>query len=195
MRLPVKPKRAIRTLFSLSAMGAVALSPIGALPNAAATPYFPDIDALIDDGDPPGSDTAGVVAASDLLFTTATGVICRKTLIGPGAPTVSCAGPLPKAPPGIVGVTVSGSRVVADGPARFLSTPPELFLSSEPPVLLPEGHKIVFRNYASQDSVVCGVPQEYADLVCVLKASTEKDASGPKVTHGFVIASTQSYVF
>lgn len=181
--------RSVRILLVFCAVGFASLTPLSVPPDAGAAPYVSDIDALIDDSGPLPADSTDLMQTPDFVFTTSTGVVCRKSVIGKVAPSVSCAGFTPRpstAPPGTRGVTVQGYYAAGDGPARYLSTPPDV-TGGQPPVLLPEGHKIVFWAFSNQQSLVCGVPQR-SELVCLLKASTERDTTGPEVTHGFVIS-------
>ncbi|CDO91325.1 MULTISPECIES: hypothetical protein [Mycobacterium] len=156
-----------------------------------------DIDALIDDSGPLPKQTRDLTALPDLLFTTPSGLLCKKTVVKV-MHDVTCAGDLPGAPAGTRVVTLPTVYAQANGPARFLPTPPERFFgdtTGQAPVLLPAGHKIVFWAFSNTQSLVCGVPRS-ADLVCRLNApkAIGADNSGPQ-THGFVIAAPHSHVF
>lgn len=80
-------------------------------------------------------------------------------------------------------------------PARFLPAPPDALVAASPlTAKLPVGHKIVFWDFPPAQSMVCGVPLT-TDLVCVLREPQDPGAVSPVVTHGFVIAAPQSWVF
>jgi hypothetical protein len=168
------------------------------VPHASAAPDVPDIDSLIDDSGPLPTDTGDLTQIPDLLFTTPAGLICKQS-VAKVMHQVACAGDFPGAPAGTRIVSLPTVYDQADGPARFLPTPPERFFgdtSGVVPVLLPTGHKIVFWAFSSTRSLVCGVPSSTV-LVCVLKAGQEigPSTAGPAVTHGFVISPPQSQVF
>jgi hypothetical protein len=169
---------------------------IGMAPHAGATPNIPDIDSLIDDSGPLPKTTGDLEAIPDLLFTTPSGLVCKKT-VAKVMHDVTCTGDLPGAPPGTRVVNLPAVYDQASGPARFLPTAPERFFgdtSGQAPVLLPAGHKIVFWAFSSTRSLVCGVPPSAA-LVCVLKADQATDPGTGPATHGFVISAPQSQVF
>lgn len=188
----------IRTARALLALVVVALVVIGVgrAPRAYAAPYIPDIDALIDDSGPLPEHTGELLETPGLLFTTPSGLVCKFTGTAGriSSPGLNCTGDIPKAPAGTHGVSLRAMYDMGNGPARFQSSPAED--TAGQPVLLPRGHKIVFWAFDGPSSFVCGVP-EHADLVCVLRASTEfgPDPSGNPATHGFVIATSGSQVF
>lgn len=166
-------------------------------PNVHAAPDVPDIDALMDGSGPLPKETGDLTRIPDLVFTTPSGLVCKKTLVKV-MHDVTCVGDLPGAPAGTRVVNLPAVYAQADGPARFLPTPPERFFgdaTGQVPVLLPAGHKIVFWAFSRTQSLVCGVPSSAA-LVCVLKAdhTIGPGSSGP-ATHGFVISAPQSQVF
>jgi hypothetical protein len=169
---------------------------VGMAPHADATPNIPDIDSLIDDSGPLPKTTGDLTAIPDFLFTTPSGLVCKKT-VAKVMHDVTCTGDLPGAPPGTRVVNLPAVYDQASGPARFLPTAPERFFgdtSGQAPVLLPAGHKIVFWAFSSTRSLVCGVPPSAA-LVCVLKADQATDPGTGPATHGFVISAPQSQVF
>jgi hypothetical protein len=169
---------------------------VGAAPHAFAAPDIPDIDSLIDDSGPLPKETGDLTGIPNLLFTTPSGLVCKKTVVKV-MHDVTCAGDLPGAPAGTRVVSLAAVYDQASGPARFLPTPPERFFgdtSGQVPVLLPTGHKTVFWAFSSTRSLVCGVPPSAA-LVCVLRAEqATAPGTGPS-THGFVISALQSQVF
>jgi hypothetical protein len=167
-------------------------------PNTRAAPNISDIDSLTDDSGPLPKDVAALTAIPELLFTTPSGLLCKKTVVKV-MHSVTCAGDLPGAPPGTRVVNLAAVYDQAEGPADFLPTPPEHFFgdtTGQKPVPLPAGHKIVFWNFSGTRSLVCGVPPAAA-LVCVLKADGvigPGPSAGP-IVHGFVISAPQSQVF
>ncbi|OHU34976.1 hypothetical protein BKG80_19005 [Mycobacteroides chelonae] len=169
---------------------------VGGVPRAHAAPYIPDIDSLIDDSGPLPGSTGDLLETPGLVFTTPSGLACKftGTMGRISSPGLTCAGEIPKAPAGTHGVSLRAMYDMGNGPARFLSSAPED--TAGQPVLLPRGHKIVFWAFDGPSSFVCGVP-ERAELVCVLRASTEfhPAPSSDPVTHGFVIAKSGSQVF
>lgn len=188
--------RTARVLLVLAGVALASLPGVGVTSQAHAAPYIPDIDALIDDSGPLPGSTGDVLETPGLLFTTPSGLVCKFTGTAGriSSPGLTCAGNIPKAPAGTRGVSLRAMYAVGNGPAQFLSSAPEDTAGQR--VLLPRGHKIVFWAFDGPSSFVCGVP-ERADLVCVLRASTEfgPDPSGAPVTHGFVIATSGSQVF
>ncbi|OBC15090.1 hypothetical protein A5784_28970 [Mycobacterium sp. 852013-50091_SCH5140682] len=174
---------------------AVILLTLAGMPHAVAAPGIPDIDSLIDDSGPLPATPADLGDIPELLFTTPSGLVCKKTL-AKVVHDVTCTGNMPGAPAGTQTVNLSTVYANAAGPARFLSTPPQRFfgdISGQTPVLIPVGHKIVFWAFSPTVSLACGVPSEAA-LVCVLRGVEFTD-NDPPVTHGFMIAAPQSQVF
>ncbi|OHU33596.1 hypothetical protein BKG79_22200 [Mycobacteroides chelonae] len=169
----------------------------GLLPTAGAEPNYPDVDSLIDDSGPLPRDAAELMQTSNLLFTTPSGIVCKKSVVRE-APGVICAGDMPGTPPGTRAVAMHGTYdALANGPAQFLWIDPDQFFEDtrgQVPVLLPTGHKFVFWAFSSTQSFVCGVPASAA-LICVFKASSEYLNTAPAVTHGFVISASGSRVF
>nr|WP_099051744.1 hypothetical protein [Mycobacteroides salmoniphilum] len=191
--------RAVVARFVVGLIGTivVSLEPIGMLPNAAAAPWIPDIDSLIDDSGPLPSSPADLNAVPTLWFSTPTGLLCKEQTVKV-THQVACAGDLPGQPTGTHIVDLQGVYDQGLGPARFVAKTSEEFFgntANEVPVLLAPGLKIVFWSFPPSRSLVCGVPAS-ADLVCVLKAPHEISSdAGPSVTHGFVIAAPKSWVF
>lgn len=188
--------RTARVLLVLAGVALASLPGVGVTSQAHAAPYIPDIDSLIDDSGPLPGSTGDLLETPGLVFTTPSGLACKFTGTAGqiSSPGLTCAGEIPKAPAGTHGVSLRGMYAVGNGPARFLSSVPED--TAGQPVLLPRGHKIVFWAFDGPSSFVCGVP-ERADLVCVLRASTDfhPAPSSDPVTHGFVIAKSGSQVF
>jgi hypothetical protein len=169
---------------------------VGVLPHALAAPDIPDIDSLIDDSGPLPKTVGDLTAEPDLLFTTPSGLLCKKSVVKV-MHDVTCAGDLPGAPAGSRVVTLPAVYDQADGPAQFSSSSPDVFFgdtNGQAPVLLPTGHKIVFWAFSITRSLVCGVPPSAA-LVCVLRADQSVDPGSGPATHGFVISAPQSQVF
>jgi hypothetical protein len=54
---------------------------VGAAPHAFAAPDIPDIDSLIDDSGPPPKETGDFTGIPNLLFTTPSGLVCKKTVV------------------------------------------------------------------------------------------------------------------
>lgn len=185
----------IRLLLAMIGIACTVLTPISMSLHAHAGPD--DIDALIDDSGPLPKDGRELMRIPDLLFTTSSGLVCKKSR-GKIIHDVTCTGGLPGAPAGTRVVNLSAAYAQADGPARFLPTPAEGFfgdITGQVPVLLPAGHKIVFWAISNTQSLVCGVPPSAA-LVCELKADgTIGPNSGGPETHGFVISAAQSRVY
>jgi len=77
---------------------------VGAAPHALAAPDIPDIDSLIDDSGPLPRETGDLTAIPNLLFTTPSGLVCKKTVVKV-MHDVACTGDLPGAP--------AGTRVVS----------------------------------------------------------------------------------
>jgi hypothetical protein len=182
----------------LGLIGLICAWPVlfGQLPHALAAPDIPDIAALIDDSGPLPKDAGDLTAIPDLLFTTPSGLTCKTTVVKV-MHDVTCTGDLLGAPAGTRVVNLPAIYDQASWPARFLTTPPEKFLgdtAGQVPVLLPTGHKIVFWDFSSTRSLVCGVPPA-ASLVCVLNAEQSTVPGPGPFTHGFVISAPQSQVF
>jgi hypothetical protein len=77
---------------------------LGIAPHALAAPDIPDIDSLIDDSGPLPRETGDLTAIPNLLFTTPSGLVCKKTVVKV-MHDVACTGDLPGAP--------AGTRVVS----------------------------------------------------------------------------------
>jgi hypothetical protein len=187
----------VRRLLGLIVIACAGPALVDMPPHARAAPDIPDIDSLIDDSGPLSRQTGDLTGIPNLLFTTPSGLVCKKTVVKV-MHDVTCSGDLPGAPAGTRVVNLPAVYDQADGPSRFLPTPPERFFgdtSGQVPVLLPTGHKIVFWAFSSTRSLVCGVPPSAA-LVCLLKADQTigPTSSGPS-THGFVISAPQSQAF
>jgi hypothetical protein len=186
----------MRRLLGLIGVALAIPTLVGMPQHALAAPDIPDIDSLIDDSGPLPKGAGDLTAIPNLLFTTPSGLVCKKTVVKV-MHDVTCAGDLPGAPAGTRVVNLPAVYDQASWPARFLPTPPEKFFgdtSGQVPVLLPTGHKIVFWAFSSTRSLVCGVPPSAA-LVCVLRAEQSTvPGTGPFI-HGFVISAPQSQVF
>jgi hypothetical protein len=183
-------------LLALIGVACAWLIQVGAAPHALAAPDIPDIDSLIDDSGPLPKDTGDLTAIPNLLFTTPGSLTCKKTVVKV-MHDVTCTGDLPGAPAGTRVVNLPAVYDQASWPARFLPTPPEKFFgdtAGQVPVLLATGHKMVFWDFSSTRSLVCGVPPS-ASLVCVLKAEQSTVPGTGPFTHGFVISAPQSQVF
>lgn len=175
---------------------AVAITSVGVLtaaPNAAATPVVPDVDSLIDNSGTPPASVSDLQKLSTAAFATESGLVCRLRQ-GRITHELRCAGEIPGAPRDAGSVELPGIYGKASVPARFLPAPPDALAAGSPVEQLPMGHKIVLWDFSPAQSMVCGVPPS-ADLVCVLKEPQVPDTMSPVISHGFVVAAPQSWVF
>ncbi|WP_230987217.1 hypothetical protein [Mycolicibacter heraklionensis] len=165
-----------------------------AVPNALAAPGIPDVDSLIDDSGPLPDSVSDLQKVPNAVFATDSGLVCTLRQ-GRITHDVHCAGDIPGAPRDAGAVELPGIYGKESIPARFLPAPPDALVAASPPAAkLPVGHKIVFWDFPPAQSMVCGVPPA-TDLVCVLREPQDPGAVSPVVTHGFVIAAPQSWVF
>ncbi len=164
-----------------------------ATPSAAATPDYPDVDSLIDDSGPQPVSVSELQQLPPAAFATESGLVCRMRQ-GRITHELRCAGDIPGAPPDAGSVELPGIYGKASVPARFLPAPPDALAAGSPVEQLPAGHKIVLWDFSPAHSMVCGVPPS-TDLVCVLKEPQVPDTVSPVISHGFVIAAPQSWVF
>lgn len=176
---------------------AVAIASVAVLmtvPTAVAAPAIPDVDSLIDDsGSRPGS-VSDLQKVPDVVFATDSGLVCKMRQ-GRITHDVNCAGDIPGAPRDAGSVELPGIYGKESIPARFLPSPLDAAVAGNPPAAkLPVGHKIVFWDFSPAQSMVCGVPPS-TDLVCVLREPQVPGQVSPVVSHGFVIAEPQSWVF
>lgn len=176
---------------------AVAITSVAVLtaaPNAVAAPGIPDVDSLIDDSGPLPASVSDLQKVPNVVFATDSGLVCRMRQ-GRITHDVNCAGDIPGVPRDAGSVELPGIYGKESIPARFLPGPPDALVAGNPPAAkLPVGHKIVFWDFSPAESMVCGVPPS-TDLVCVLKEPQVPGEVSPVVTHGFVIAAPQSWVF
>lgn len=166
------------------------------VPNAVAAPAVPDVDALVDDSGPLPGSVSELKTIPKVVFATDSGLVCSAWQ-GRITHNVNCAGHIPGAPSNAGSVELPGIYGKGSAPARFVAAAPSaLVAESSPPARIPEGHKIVFWDFSPAQSMVCGVPPS-TELVCVLKEPLVAGGpiDGPIVTHGFVIAAPQSWVF
>lgn len=182
----------------LLAVTCAAMALLAQIPNAVAAPEVPDLVPLIDDSGPLPATSADLTGIPDLVFTTPTGLVCRKSH-GKVTHNVVCQGNFPGAPSGTRSVSLTAAYAQGDGPALFLPTASDGLRGDPeriPTLMLGVGHKVVFWDFSPTESLVCGVPPG-SDLVCVLKAAREigPKGGGSAVTHGFVISAPQSQVF
>lgn len=182
----------------LPAVLCAAMTVLAPVPNAVAAVDVPDLGPLIDDSGPLPATPADLAGIPDLVFTTPTGMACRKSR-GKVTHNVVCTGNFVGAPAGTRSVSLSTVHATGNGVAQFLPMAPDGLLGDPakvPSLMLAPGHKVVFWDFSPNESLVCGVPMG-AELACVLKAPRENGAKGggSGVTHGFVIAAPQSEVF
>lgn len=166
------------------------------IPNAVAAPAIPDVDSLIDDSGPLPGSIGDLQAAPARVFATDSGLVC-KVWHGRLTHDVGCAGDIPGAPAEAGAVQLPGVFGKGSVPARFVAAGPDALVAAAAPAQkIPVGHKVVFWDFSPAQSMVCGVPPS-TELVCVLKEPQERGGpvDGPVTTHGFVIASPQSWVF
>lgn len=164
------------------------------LPDAFAAPAIPDVDSLIDDSGPLPGSGGDPRKVPDMIFATDSGLVCRARQ-GKITHDVNCAGDIPGSPPGAGSVQLPGIYGKGSAPARFVATSPDALVAETlAAAKLPVGHKIVFWDFSPTQSMVCGVPPS-TDLVCVLKEPQVPGVASPVVSHGFVIAAPQSWVF
>lgn len=178
------------------AVAAYSVALLMTVPNAGAAPGIPDVDSLIDDSGPLPGSVSDLQNVPDMSFATASGLVC-KVWRGRITHDVNCAGDIPGAPPEARSVQLPGIYGKETIPARFLPEAPDALVAGTPPAAkLPVGHKIVFWDLSPTQSMVCGVPPP-TELVCVLKEPQQPGGAinGPVATHGFVIATPQSWVF
>lgn len=175
-----------------------AMAVLATAPDAVAANEVPDLDPLIDISGPLPATAADLSATPDLVFTTPTGLVCRKSH-GMVTHNVVCQGTFPGSPPGTRSVTLTAVSDRGDGPALFLNTAADRLRGDPervPAVALGVNQKIVFWDFSPTESLVCGIPPG-TELACVLKAANENGpkSSGRPVTHGFVVSAPQSDVF
>lgn len=182
----------------LPAVLCAAVAVLTPVPNAVAANDIPDLGPLIDDSGPLPATVADLTGIPDLVFTTPTGLACRKSR-GKVTHSVACTGNLVGAPAGTRSVSLGTVYAGGNGPAQFLPMAPDGLLGDPakvPSIMLAPGHKVVFWDFSPTESLVCGIPPG-TELACVLKAVRDNGpkSSGPAITHGFVIAVPQSEVF
>ncbi|WP_067970102.1 hypothetical protein [Mycolicibacter icosiumassiliensis] len=176
------------------AVAVTAVALLTTVPTAAAAPAIPDVDALIDDSGPLPASVSDLQKVPNVVFATDSGLVCRMRQ-GRITHDVNCAGDIPGAPRDAGAVELPGIYGKESIPARFLPAPADALIAGNPPAAkLPVGHKIVFWDFSPAESMVCGVPPS-TDLVCVLKEPQVPGQVSPVVSHGFVIAAPQSWVF
>lgn len=166
------------------------------MPNAVAAPMIPDVYSLIDDSGPLPASMGELRGAPSRVFATDSGLVCRMWH-GRLTHDVGCTGDIPGAPPEAGAVQLPGVYGKGSVSARFVAAGPDaLVAGTSPTATIPVGHKLVFWDFSPAQSMVCGVPPS-TELVCVLKEPQERGGpvDGPVTTHGFVIASPQSWVF
>lgn len=174
-------------------MAIASVAVLTAGPNAVATTGFPDLDALIDDSGPLPASFSDLQKVPTVAFATDSGLVCSLRQ-GRITHELRCAGDIPGAPPGAGAVELPGIYGKASLPGRFLPAPPDALAAGNAVDRLAVGHKVVFWNFAPAQSMVCGVPPS-TDLVCLLDEPQVPDTMSPVISHGFVIAAPQSWVF
>lgn len=176
------------------AVAIISVAVLTAVPNAAAAPAVPDVDSLIDHSGPLPASVDDLQKVPNVVFATDSGLVCRMRQ-GKITHEVNCTGDIPGAPRDAGAVELPGIYGKESIPARFLPAPPDALVAGNPPAAkLAVGHKIVFWDFSPAESMVCGIPPS-TDLVCVLKEPQIPGEVSTVVSHGFVIAAPQSWVF